>query len=419
MHTELLAAGIAADVLEPNPSRDAIDGVVPSQVVAPHTGEAAAALLAEASRRRMSVVIRGAGTKLSWGRRPRQVDAILDTRRLNGILAHEPGDLTATVEAGVPLQALNDALAAHGQWLPLDPPFGDRATIGGLLASSDSGPHRHRFGTPRDLVIGVRVATTEGRLAKAGGQVVKNVAGYDLSRLVCGSFGALAAIVSATFKLSPLPAASATLIARAADATALTALVAAIADSQLEPLTVELHAIREPSGAGSPGSCLIRFGSLPAVVEAQVAEARGRIAAFASDVQIVAGGEERASWQAHGSRLWAQQGAIVRVSWLPAALPAALDLLARLGADGAVEMIGRARAGAGLMRIDGDIPRQLAALRALRESQLFGNVVLVRADAGLKAAADVWGPQPNAALFAAIKQAMDPVDTLGAGRGPL
>ena len=100
---------------------------------------------------------------------------------------------------------------AHGQWLPLDPPFADAATIGGILATNDSGPLRHRYGTPRDLIIGVQLATTDGVLAKAGGQVVKNVAGYDLSKLVAGSFGSLAAIVSATFKLSPLPAASKTM----------------------------------------------------------------------------------------------------------------------------------------------------------------------------------------------------------------
>ena len=155
-------------------------------------------------------MIRGAGTKSDWGRPAARVDAVLDMRRLNRVLAHEHGDLTATSRPARRCRRQR-ALAIHGQRLPLDPPFADRATIGGLLATNDSGPLRHRYGTPRDLVIGVQLATTDGVLAKAGGQVVKNVAGYDLSKLVTGSFGSLAAIVSATFKLAPLPAASKTL----------------------------------------------------------------------------------------------------------------------------------------------------------------------------------------------------------------
>ena len=170
-----------------------------------------------ASDGRKSAVIRGAGTKLDWGRPAERVDVVLDMRRLNRVLAHEHGDLTATIEAGATLRDVNQALARHGQWLPLDPPFADAATIGGILATNDSGPLRHRYGTPRDLVIGIQLATTDGVLSKAGGQVVKNVAGYDLSKLVTGSFGSLAAIVSATFKLSPIPSASKTMIVSVQD----------------------------------------------------------------------------------------------------------------------------------------------------------------------------------------------------------
>src|SRR5205823_14395303 len=165
-----------------------------------------------AAEARQTMGIRGAGTKSGWGRDARGADMILDMRSLNRVLAHEHGDMTATIEAGATLRDVNTALAEHRQWLPLDPPFADRATIGGILATNDSGPLRHRYGTPRDLVIGVQLATTDGVLAKAGGQVVKNVAGYDLSKLVCGSFGSLAAIVSATFKLAPRAAASKTIV---------------------------------------------------------------------------------------------------------------------------------------------------------------------------------------------------------------
>src|SRR4051812_49767352 len=160
--------------------------------------------------------------------------------RLNRILAHEHGDMTATIEAGASLADVNRALAIHGQMLPLDPPFADRATIGGLLATNDSGPLRHRYGTPRDLVIGIKLATTDGVVTKAGGQVVKNVAGYDLSKLITGSFGSLAAIVNAPFKLAPIPPAAKTLRITPADAAAVGDIVQTMMARQPAPGGLQL-----------------------------------------------------------------------------------------------------------------------------------------------------------------------------------
>src|SRR5712691_7744396 len=209
--------------------------------IQPATADEVAAALRRASDSRQSIVIRGAGTKSDWCRPAGRIDTILDMRGLNRVLAHEHGDMTATIEAGAALSEVNRALATHGQRLPLDPPFAEHATIGGILATNDSGPLRHRYGTPRDLVIGIQLATTDGVLSKAGGQVVKNVAGYDLSKLMAGSFGSLAAIVTATFKLSPLPAASRTLVATARDPEDLTRLVHDVMASQLEPIAFEIH----------------------------------------------------------------------------------------------------------------------------------------------------------------------------------
>src|SRR5262249_15450477 len=142
---------------------------------------------------------------------------------------------------GATLRDVNAQLARHGQWLPLDPPFGDRATIGGILATNDSGPLRHRHGAPRDLVIGVRLATAGGVLTETGGEGGQDGGGYDLSKLVSGSFGSLAAIVSATFKLAPLPRASKTAIVEAADVDALQQIVRDVMASQLEPLAFEVR----------------------------------------------------------------------------------------------------------------------------------------------------------------------------------
>src|SRR6185295_7364333 len=212
-----------------------------TEVIEPATAVDVAAALRHASDERQSIVIRGAGTKSDWGRPAERIDVLLDMRRLNRLVSHQQGDLTAIIEAGATLHDVNEALARHRQWLPLDPPFAEHATIGGILATNDSGPLRHRYGTPRDLVIGIQLATTDGILSKAGGQVVKNVAGYDLGKLVTGSFGSLAAIVSATFKLTPLPGASKTITIAAAEIETLGQIVRDVMSSQLEPIAFDLH----------------------------------------------------------------------------------------------------------------------------------------------------------------------------------
>ena len=184
----------------------------------------------------------------------------LTTEALNRILEHEAGDLTCTVEAGVRLSSLQRALAPYGQRLSLDPP-GD-PTIGALLAENVSGPLRHRFGAPRDLVLGVTLVLPDGTIASSGGKVVKNVAGYDLARLVCGSRGRLALIARASFRLHPIPKAARTVAIETDDAAAV---VAALLASQLQPSALDvLH----------PGSVLVLFEGSPEAVEAQLAAAQ-------------------------------------------------------------------------------------------------------------------------------------------------
>jgi glycolate oxidase FAD binding subunit len=417
-YADLTATGLPIEVRPGDPGRDAIDGVVPEIVAEPRTPEAVAAALAWASERGVATVIRGAGTKIEWGRRPDRIGMILSTRALNRVLAHRAGDLTVSVEAGAPLGDLNRTLSAHRQWLPLDPSSGDAATIGGLLAANDSGPHRHRFGTPRDLVIGIQLATTDGLVTKAGGQVVKNVAGYDLSKLVSGSFGSLAAIVSATFKLSPLPGASGTVVVPDLDASGLDRVASAMASSQLEPVAFDFHASSGPN-ASAPATCLLRFASLPEVVESQVAGARSVLSASSADVRVVSGDDEIGVWRRHSSLPWQGPGAIARAAWLPADAGKAVEALRRMASRGTLEIIGRAGVGSGLIRIDGDAAWQSSIVEQLRASDVFGNVVLVRAPGELKTRVDAWGPQPNARLLASVKQALDPKGVLGAGRGPL
>src|SRR5689334_22669807 len=406
---------MAATVMRAGTASDAVDGVVPRQVIEPEPARAPGDALAAPSRERLATVIRGGGTKLDWGRPPITVDLVVTSARLNTMIVHRHGDLTATAHAGVTLQQLNRELARYGQWLPIDSAF-DRATIGGIVASGDAGPLRHRYGTPRDLLIGVNLAMADGRLVKAGGTVVKNVAGYDLGRFISGSFGSLAAIVDATFKLLPIPKASATLVASYTDAELLARDVALIDASQLEPTAFDVRVSTEPH------RLLLRVASSPSAVEAQIDSAR-RLAL--RDAQLIRDDAESALWAEQVRLPWSGiggAGAVVRLAWLPAKLAEVLSLIAdvRLMAGGRVVMTGRVGAGTGLLTIDADALTQIAIVNRLRSSVFVGNVTVLRGSRELKSHVEIWNvPAGTLKVLQSIKQSFDPVGILNAGRGPV
>jgi len=337
-------------------------------------------------------------------------DLVLSTAKLNAVVAHRHGDLTATVQAGATLDAVNRTLAAHGQWLPLDPPWSDRATIGGIVATNDSGPRRHRYGTPRDLIIGVEIVRADGILAKAGGIVVKNVAGYDLSRLVTGSFGSLGLIVSATFKLYPLPTASRTVVIDGSSQQ-LGALLAALIASQLTPSAIELEA--------PPGRLLVRFETIDVAADQQAASVVSMAEREGATARIVLGEDERTAWVEHARRPWAGDGAVARMSVLRAAVVPMAEWL--IGAFPDAEIVGRAGVGVLLACIGGDAPEQARAVTELRSRIPAGqgSVVVVRGSDELKSCIDVWGPIGDGLpMMRAIKQQFDPRGILNPGRGP-
>lgn len=221
----------------------------------------------------------GGGTAAAVGTPSARPGLVLGLSRLARLIEHEPGDLTATVEAGITVEALQAALRGRGQWLSLDPPDAARATVGGVIAANASGPRRHLYGTARDLLIGVTIVTAEGAVVRGGGKVVKNVAGYDLPKLFIGSFGTLGVIVEATFKLRPLP-----------DEERLTAVsfehlkdagvaARAVLSSDLIPHALDLldgETLRALGlGANGAGAALVvGFDGLPDQVEWQCAELR-------------------------------------------------------------------------------------------------------------------------------------------------
>ncbi len=182
-----------------------LEGRTPEAVVFPGSKEEIGSILTLAGERGVPVLPWGGGTALGIGSPPTRVGIVLGLKRLDRVIEHEPGDLTATVEAGITLGALQAYLGRRDQWLSLDPASSDQATLGGILASNASGPRRHLYGTFRDLLIGVTVVSAEGTVIRGGGKVVKNVAGYDLPKLFIGSFGTLGVVVEATFRLRPRP----------------------------------------------------------------------------------------------------------------------------------------------------------------------------------------------------------------------
>ena len=398
------------DCFRPGTADDRVDGEVPPQVAEPETSEAFAGVLAHASAERMATVIRGGGTKLAWGRPPAAVDLVVSTSRLTRLLAHRHGDLTATVQAGMPLRDLNAALSAERQWLPIESAF-EGSTVGGIVATNDAGPSRHRHGSPRDLIIGITLALTDGRVVKAGGTVVKNVAGYDLGKLISGSHGTLAGIADITFKLVPVPQTSATLVASYTDPAALARDVAAIDGSQIEAAAFDVRS--EPDML----QLLLRVSTSPAARDAQIAAARAMVTGQSTLVTDMA---ERQAWAAQLDVPW-HGDATVRFSWFPTKLLHVLETLDQIRRiDGVTTTFAGRVIGAGMVTLAGE-PRALAtAIQRLRASSDVGNVVLLRASRELKGMIDVWGPPRSSdGAVQSIKRMFDPAGILNAARGPV
>ena len=219
---------------------DVVEGVVPDFVVEPGSIEEISAVMKLAASEDLAVAPRGSGTKMHIGDPPRRLDLIVSTARMNEVLEHTPGDQIVRLEAGIKLEDLQEHISDSDQMLAIDPPESG-ATIGGIVAANSSGPRRYRYGTIRDLIIGITVVLHDGTVAKAGGKVVKNVAGYDLSKLFTGSLGTLGVIANANFRLHPRPEAARTVAVEVTDPQQAQAVAQAIVHSQVEATAVELH----------------------------------------------------------------------------------------------------------------------------------------------------------------------------------
>jgi glycolate oxidase FAD binding subunit len=267
--------------------------------------EELAGRLGEAGVERQTVTLCGNSTKAGMGGPISAADVVISTSSLNRVLDYEPRDLTISVEAGITYCELRRVLAEHRQMIPLDPPFSERATIGGMVAANSSGPRRRLYGTARDLVIGMTFATLEGKLIRTGGMVVKNVAGLDMGKLMIGSFGTLAAIAVVNFRLHPMPAATRTFVHRFAKVAEAIAVRDAVLKSVLQPAAIDL--IRNADGY----ELLIQAGGSTRVLDRYSRELAG--------ATVLEGDEEAALWneiREFTPRFLQEhpQGAVVRVS---------------------------------------------------------------------------------------------------------
>jgi len=286
----------------------------------PGTQEEAAALLRGHDG---PVRPQGGGTK-PWG--PLSEGAVLETGGLARVVAHNVGDFTAVLEAGVRLAEAQAAFAAEGQMLALDPPEDPRATVGGAMATNDSGPLRHRYGSLRDLVVGTTVVLSDGTIASSGGRVIKNVAGYDLGKLFCGSRGAFGWIQRAALRLHPRPAAQATVVVRFDTPQEGAGLAQAVLRSQLVPSALDILASRapgrHPGGAREArGRCCLLFEGSERAVRAQVETA----------LALVGGEEDASVWDEIAARQLAAGGR-VPFDRLDAFLAATRDAVVRVSA---------------------------------------------------------------------------------------
>ncbi len=380
---------------------DAIAGVPARHVAAPGTTEEAAEVVREAAARELSIVIRGGGTKQHWALPPRRLDLILDTRRLQGVVEHAAGDLIAVVRAGTPMRRVREALAPAGQQLALDVPL-PGATVGGTVAVRTSGPRRMLYGSVRDLLIGVTVVRADGVVARAGGKVVKNVAGYDLGKLIAGSYGTLGLITECVFRLHPRPAASAYVAREVETAEEAGRLAAAILGAQVVPSGLEVNA---PPEGGFTVAVLLE--GVRAGVERRALVTAKLLGAGASTMDTAPEWWGRYPWGDGDVGLQLT----CALSQVPHLLKAARAPLALRGSAGT----GVCYAGFPGSTDPGLAANLVSDLRAEARTG-GGHCVVLTAPAAIRERVDMWGPVDGLELMRRVKEQFDPKGTFAPGR---
>jgi glycolate oxidase FAD binding subunit len=403
--------------------------LMPQAAVLPEQETEVARTLRFAQEAELAVVPWGHGVYQSVGRPPARYDLALDLSRLDRLVAHEPADMTATALAGIPLAVLQSRLATHAQFLPLDPPLGQASTLGGILATKASGPLRCRYGTARDLVLGVRVAQPDGTVTKAGASVVKNATGYDVTKLHLGAHGTLGVILEATVRVYPRPDVERGWWITAADGLVLQEVANQILASHLVPDRLEYadaSAARAWAAPGTGPALWVSIGGLRESVEGQAADLQRIVAG--QGAALVDAATASTAWMRASDFPWNHRESGDGAPWiiwrggvLPtesgtglAAVRDAVPALSNMAAaatvaHGSLRGVFRAASAETLIQAFG------AARVAL--ASRGGHLVVLDASATIREAIEPWGVTPEGLeVMRRMKRAFDPKSVLNPGR---
>jgi len=415
----------------------AVDGQTPVCVVYPPSAEQVAAVLRYAADCELAVLPCRNATKLHTGNPPRRYDLALSLKELNQVWHYEPADLTISAEPGMKFGDFQHFVARHGLWLPLDPRGGAKASLGGILATNSSGTLRLRYGAPRDMVLGLKIATVEGKIIKTGGRVVKNVAGYDLGKLLVGSYGTLGVIVEASLKLYPLPAERATWVLRVGTLGRAGELRRRLLHSPLEPFRMTLldgraatlvRAASRPAGEGKEPEVWVEAGGSVRVIERCERELEDLGRAADAPVTRLEAGEAENVWARISDPLTWLKEAYPDAVVLRAALPIAAseELLTRVQQEAESEAVGAAgfaQLGVGVVTLCLLQPRRAAEfsglVRRLRQAgqDLGGTLVVEHCPWEFKSGIEAWGSAgDDFEAMRKLKEVWDPKGVLSPGR---
>lgn len=402
-------------------------------LVVPKTIATLAEVVKLAHQQQWRILICGNGSKLDWGYLASNIDLVVSTQKCDRLIEHAVGDLTVTVEAGIKLADLQAKLQVHGQFLPIDPVYPQQATIGGIIATADTGSWRQRYGGIRDMLLGISFVRADGQVAKAGGRVVKNVAGYDLMKLFAGAYGTLGIITQATFRTYPLPNASKTILLTGSASNIATA-TQTIRNSGLTPTAMDLVSVAAMTQLelGNEIGLLLRFQTIPESIEQQSEQ----LAAIARQCELTVShfsDSEPNLWQTLTEIVrqpHTETAIIVKIGIVPTA---AIDLLQLVNSDATPrrfppqgnahqdskrQISAMIHAGSGIGYVQ--LPNaDIASVLKLRSyCQNYGGYLSVLSAASeIKQQLDLWGYNGNAiSVMKAIANKFDPSQILNPGR---
>jgi glycolate oxidase FAD binding subunit len=378
-------------------------GKSPHCLVYPSDSTALSSLVRFAKENRLSLLVAGQGSKLDWGGLVKSPDILVSTKKLNRIIDHARGDLTITVEAGLKLADLQAFLASSGQFLPLDPSYAENATIGGIMATADAGTWRQRYGGVRDLILGFSFIRHDGEIAKAGGRVVKNVAGYDLMKLFTGSYGTLGIINQITLRLYPQTTNSETLIITG-NSENISKLSQVIRQSALTPTVAEYLSpqMTQALGLGENAALLLRFETIPASINEQSQQVRDLGQQLDCVTNSYRDNEEVSLWQRYRKTIdnfGQETDFFCKIGLLPSNLGIVIDKINGLASINLSSGVGKV-----ILKS----PENLDKIRSLCSANQ-GYLTVLTAPKSVKEKIEPWGYTGNAiTMMKTLKNKFDP-----------